>query len=66
MILTEKKVLHLKDLEKIEKEMQKIVSEDYYFQRMVVSKEEALENMKQKGEQYKVELIEGLSEDEKI
>lgn len=54
------------DLEKIEKEMQKIVSEDYYFQRIVVSKEEALENMKQKGEQYKVELIEGLSEDEKI
>ncbi len=54
------------DLEKIEKEMQKIVSEDYCFKRAEISKEEAIENMKQKGEQYKVELVENLSEDEKI
>lgn len=54
------------DLEKIEKEMQKIVKENHTLERFVVSREEALEYFKERGEVYKVELIEELPEDEEI
>ncbi|MFS8541524.1 MAG: TGS domain-containing protein, partial [Tissierellales bacterium] len=54
------------DLEKIEKEMEKIVKENYELERIVVPREEALEYFRNKGAVYKVELIEDLPEDEEI
>jgi len=51
------------DLENIEREMQRIVKEDYPFQREELSRQEALKLFRTKGELYKVELIEGLPED---
>lgn len=54
------------DLEKIEKEMNKIVKENLKFERIDVSKEEALKIMKDNDEIYKVELINNLPEGEKI
>lgn len=54
------------DLEKIEKEMNKIVKENLKFERIDVSKEEALKIMKDNDEIYKVELINDLPEGEKI
>jgi len=50
------------DLEKIEAEMRKIVKEDYPITRAEVSREEALAFFREKGEQYKVELVEELPE----
>jgi len=54
------------DLEKIEKEMEKIVKENHELERFVVPRNEALEYFKNRGEVYKVELIEDLPEDEEI
>ena len=54
------------DLKKIEDEMKKIINEDLKFKRDDVSKEEALKIMSEKGEYYKVELINALDESEKI
>ncbi|QRN86637.1 threonine--tRNA ligase [Clostridia bacterium] len=54
------------DLEKIEKEVERIIKEDYQFERKEVSREEALSFFKEKNEQYKVELIEALPEDSVI
>ncbi len=54
------------DLVKIEKEMKKISSEKLTIERMVVSRDEALKMCKEMGEDYKVELIEDLPEDEVI
>ncbi|WP_018249037.1 threonine--tRNA ligase [Orenia marismortui] len=51
------------DFEKIEKEMKKIINEKYAIKREVLSKEEAIELMKELGEDYKVELIEELEDD---
>lgn len=53
------------DLQKIEKEMIKIVEENLPIERIVVSKEEAIELMKKKGQIYKVELLEEM-EDAKV
>jgi len=50
------------DLEKIEAEMAKIVKEDLPFKRFNMSKQDALEHYRQKGEKYKVELVEGLED----
>jgi len=50
------------DLEKIEAEMAKIVKEDLAVKRFYMSKQEALEYYRQKGEKYKVELVEGLED----
>lgn len=55
-----------KDLEKIEKEMKAIVKEDLRPERFVLPREEALKLCKEMGEDYKVELIEDLPEDEEI
>lgn len=52
--------IHEEDLIKIEKEMAKIVSEAVDIERLVVSKEEALEMFAK--DEYKVELIEGLDD----
>lgn len=54
------------DLKKIEDEMNKIINEDLKFKRDDVSREEALKIMSEKGEYYKVELINALDESEKI
>ena len=51
------------DLAKIEAEMNKIVKENYKLKRFEFPREEAIEFMKEKGEPYKVELIEDLPED---
>lgn len=54
------------DLEKIEKEMNRLIKEKYEFKRQEVSREEALAHFKELGENYKVELIEGLPDDATI
>ncbi|WP_167954833.1 threonine--tRNA ligase [Anaerosporobacter faecicola] len=50
-------------LQALESEMKKIVKESLPLQRVEVSRKEALELMEQKGESYKIELIEELPED---
>ncbi len=45
------------DLKKIEKEMRKIVKDNYRFEKLSVSKEEAERVFKEKGENYKLELL---------
>ncbi|MCY6960352.1 threonine--tRNA ligase [Clostridium brassicae] len=50
-------------LEKIEKEMEKIVKENFQLERFELPREEAIKFMKEKGEDYKVELIQDLPED---
>ncbi len=54
------------DLEKIENEMKKIAKENYKLERIVMSRQEAIDFFKEKDEIYKVELIEELPEDEEI
>ncbi len=51
------------DLDKIEAEMKKIVKEDLKVERFELPRAEALELMEEKGESYKVELINELPED---
>lgn len=51
------------DLEKIEEEMKKIVKEDLEIERFELPREEAIQLMQEKGENYKVELINDLPED---
>ncbi|QUH30268.1 threonine--tRNA ligase [Vallitalea guaymasensis] len=54
------------DLEAIEKEMKKIVKENLQIKRFELPRDEAISFMKEKGEDYKVELIEDLGKDEVI
>jgi len=54
------------DIERIEAEMAKIVAEDLPFERRVVSRNEALEMFRKRGETYKVEIIESIPESEEI
>ncbi|WP_113673854.1 threonine--tRNA ligase [Vallitalea guaymasensis] len=54
------------DLEAIEKEMKKIVKENLPIKRFELPRDEAINFMKEKGEDYKVELIEDLGKDEVI
>ncbi|MDI3534557.1 MAG: threonyl-tRNA synthetase [Thermosediminibacterales bacterium] len=54
------------DFEKIEKEMKNIIKEDLPFERFTLSRTEALKVMNEKGEIYKVELINDLPEDSEI
>ncbi len=51
------------DLDRIEKKMHEIVSADYPFIRREISREEAVSFFKDKGEQYKVELLNDLPDD---
>ncbi|ADQ46698.1 threonyl-tRNA synthetase [Caldicellulosiruptor kronotskyensis 2002] len=53
-------------LEKIEEEMQKIIKEDLKIERFELSREEAIKLMQQRGENYKVELINDIPEGEVI
>ena len=54
------------DLEKIEKEMKKIVKEALPIERFTKTREDAIAYFKEKDEPYKVELIEDLPEGEEI
>ena len=53
-------------LEKIEVEMNKVIKEDLEINRFTLPRDKAIEFMKEKGEIYKVELIEELPEGEEI
>ncbi|QCX32942.1 threonine--tRNA ligase [Caloramator sp. E03] len=50
-------------LETIEKEMEKIIKEDLNLERFELPRQEAIKFMEEKGESYKVELINDLPED---
>ena len=52
------------DFEKVEAEMKKIIKEDLPIERFELPRSEAIKLMKDAGEDYKVELIEDLPEDE--
>ena len=54
------------DLEKLEAEMKKIVKENLALKPFVLPRDEAIKFMQEKGETYKVELIEDLPEGETI
>lgn len=54
------------DLEKIEKEMAKIVKEGHVLERFVMDRQEALDKFEKEGEVYKVDLIEHFPDDEEI
>ena len=56
----------LSDLPKIEKKMHEIIQRNESFVREVWSKDEAIKYFKDKGENYKVELINDLSDNEEI
>merc|ERR1711965_800137 len=56
----------LSDLPKIEKRMHEIINRGEKFTREVWSRDEAINFFKEKGEEYKVELIKGLDSDEEI
>ena len=54
------------ELEKLEAEMKKIVKENLKLERFTLPRAEAIALMQEKGEPYKVELIEDLPEDEEL
>ncbi|SHM75269.1 threonyl-tRNA synthetase [Anaerosporobacter mobilis DSM 15930] len=53
-------------LDELEKEMKKIIKEGAELEKFTLPREEAIKFMEEKGESYKVELIEDLPEDEEI
>lgn len=54
------------DLDKLEAEMKKIIKEGHELRRFTLPREEAIQFMQEKGEPYKVELIEDLPDGEEI
>ena len=54
------------DLKTIEKEMKKIVKANYPLEHYTLPREEALKFWKEKGEDYKVELIEDLPDEQEL
>ena len=52
------------DLKSIETQMKKIVSANYTFKRKDVSKQEALQFFKEKNDEYKVEIIESIPDEQ--
>ena len=54
------------DLEAVESEMKKIVKENFEIHRFTLNRAEAIAFMQERGEKYKVELIDDLPEDEEI
>ncbi|MBU3133419.1 threonine--tRNA ligase [Clostridium gasigenes] len=58
--------LSVEDIDKIEKEMNNIIKENLKFERMDVSREEAIKLMEERNEDYKVQLINDLPNNEKI
>ena len=51
------------DLNRIEQEIEKIIKEDHPYERIEVSRDEAIRMFEETGEKYKVELINDLPED---
>lgn len=60
------KPFSLEELNAIEKEMEKIVKEDFPIERFELPRDEAIRYMEEKGEPYKAELIRDLPEGETI
>ncbi len=60
------KTFSSEDIQKIEKEMEKIVKEDLPIERYTLSREEAIKFMGERNEPYKVELIRDLPEEAEI
>jgi threonyl-tRNA synthetase len=56
----------LENLEKIEKKMSEIINADYEFIKKETSREEAVKFFTERGEKYKLELIDGFPAGEKI
>lgn len=54
------------DLARIEEEMGRIIAEDHKFERMNISREEAIKLMEEMGEPYKVELVNAIPEGEQV
>ena len=54
------------DLDKLEAEMKKIIKEGHKIERFTLPREEAIKFMEEKGEPYKVELIQDLPEGAEI
>ena len=54
------------DLPLIEKEMKKIINENIAIVRKEVSREEAIQHFKEIDDEYKLELIEAIPEDETV
>lgn len=50
------------DLQAIENKMKEIVKKDYKFERMEPGKKQAVEEMKKRGEKYKIEILSELNE----
>ena len=65
MILICQQSLTPEDLPLIEKEMKKIINENIEIERKEVSREEAIQIYKEIDDEYKLELIEAIPEDEK-
>jgi len=59
-------VLTPEDLVKIEGKMAELAKENLPFERKVLSKQEALDFWKEKGDEYKVELIDALDEEAEV
>jgi len=53
-----------KNLSRIQREMEKIIGEDIPFEREVLTKEEARKLFKERGEPYKLELLEDIKDNE--
>lgn len=58
--------LNREDLDKIEAEMKKIIKKGAKIERFLMERDEAIKYMEEKGEPYKVELIQDLPEGEEI
>ncbi len=54
------------DLKKIEKEMRKIIKQNFPFERIEVSREEAEKILREQGEEFKLELLRDIPEGETI
>ncbi|MDD4081655.1 MAG: threonine--tRNA ligase, partial [Eubacteriales bacterium] len=61
-----KEVLTPEDLPKIEKEMQRIIKRNHREERFTLPRDEAIRLMEERGEPYKVELINDLPEDAEL
>ena len=60
------KSFSLEDLAKIEEEMGRIIAEDNKFERINISREEAIKLMEEMGETYKIELVNAIPEGEQV
>ncbi len=57
---------HPEDLEKIEKEMARIIERNEPFKKEIWRREDAIAYFREKGEKYKIELINAIGEDQEI